>query len=218
VDRRRFVLAAAPVLSLPPLLAAAPASSRADGRGAQAGESPTALAAPATSAEHRIADIPKSVSATLTIERRKQIVLIGINRPQMLNEIDPDTFYALATAYYDFDNDLTLRAAVLFGHGENFCRGIDVEAFSALAKAGKSFKLNETQLDPLGRAKKLSKPLVAVAHGDTWNMGHELQLFADVRVVSKDVRYRHTENAHGRVPGVALVRTKIPPAWADKLR
>jgi enoyl-CoA hydratase/carnithine racemase len=70
------------------------------------------------------------------VERRVQIVLIGINRPQMFNRIDPDTFYGLAKAHYDFDNDSTLRAAVLFGHGDNFSRGNYVEAFSALAKAG----------------------------------------------------------------------------------
>jgi enoyl-CoA hydratase len=106
-------------------------------------------------------DVPFSPDTKVTLERRNQIVLIGINRPQMLNKIDPDTFYGLATAYYDFDNDPTLRAAVLFGYGDNFCRGNDVEAFSALAKTGKAFKLNATQLDPLGRAKKLTKPLVA---------------------------------------------------------
>jgi enoyl-CoA hydratase len=148
-------------------------------------------------------DVPLSPAAKVTIERRQQIVLIGINRPQSLNKIDPDTYYGLATAYHDFDSDPTLRAAVLFAHGANFCRGNDVEAFSALAKTGKSFKLNEQQLDPLGRAKTLSKPLIAVVHGDTWNLGHELHLFANIRVASKDVRFRQTENAHGRVPGVA---------------
>jgi enoyl-CoA hydratase len=168
--------------------------------------------------DRRQVDVPLSPDTKVTIERRKQIVLIGINRPQMLNKIDPDTFYGLARAYYDFDSDPTLRAAVLFGHGENFCRGNDVEAFSALAKSGKSFKLNETQLDPLGRAKKLSKPLIAVVHGDTWNMGHELHLFADVRVASKDVRYRQTENADGRVPGVAPVRMVREAGWANAMR
>src|ERR1700691_3459361 len=107
-----------------------------------------------------MADIPLSPNAKVTVERRGQIVLIGINRPQMFNHIDPETFYGLASAYYDFDNDPTLRAAVLFGHGENFSRGNDVEAFSALAKSGKAFTLSEDQLDPLGRAQKLSKPLV----------------------------------------------------------
>jgi enoyl-CoA hydratase/carnithine racemase len=159
---------------------------------------------PSASQVGRMAD--KSPDAKITVERREQIVLIGINRPQMFNRIDPDAFYGLAKAYYDFDNDPTLRAALLFGHGENFSRGNDVEAFSALAKTGHAFKLGNGQIDPLGRAQKLSKPLVVVVHGDTWNMGHELHLVADIRVANADVRYAQTENAHGRVPGVAPVR------------
>jgi enoyl-CoA hydratase len=91
-------------------------------------------------------DIALSTNAKVTVERRGQIVLIGINRPLMFNHIDPETFYGLATAYYDFDNDPTLRAAVLFGHGDNFSRGNDVDAFSALAKSGKSFTLGEGQI------------------------------------------------------------------------
>jgi enoyl-CoA hydratase len=68
----------------------------------------------------------------------------------MFNRIDPETFYGLAKAYYDFDKDPTLRATVLIGHGEHFSRGNDVDAFSALAKSGKSFILGAGQLDPLG--------------------------------------------------------------------
>src|ERR1700733_4426314 len=99
-----------------------------------------------------MAQLPPDLSADarVTVERRGQIVLIGINRPQMFNHIDPETFYGLASAYYDFDNDPTLRAAVLFGHGENFSRGNDVDAFSALAKSGKAFTLSANQIDPLG--------------------------------------------------------------------
>jgi enoyl-CoA hydratase len=163
-------------------------------------------------------DIALSPDTKITVERREQIVLIGINRPKMFNHIDPETFYGLAKAYYDFDNDPTLRAAVLFGHGEHFSRGNDVDAFSALAKSGKSFKLGAGQIDPLGRAQKLSKPLVALAHGDTWNMGHEFQLAADIRVASADVRYGQTENAFGRVPGVAPVRWPREVGWANAMR
>src|SRR5580658_8166522 len=125
----------------------------------------------------------------------------------MFNHIDLEAFYGLAKAYYDFDNDPTLRAAVLFGHGEHFSRGNDVDAFSALAKSGQSFKLGEGQIDPLGRAQRLSKPLVVVVHGDTWNMGHELHLAADIRVATADTRFGQDENTHGRFPsGGATIR------------
>src|ERR1700733_5237522 len=151
-------------------------------------------------------DIPLSANARITVERQGQIVLIGINRPESFNRIDPETFYGFASAYHDFNYDPSLRAAVLFAHGDHFSRGNDVDAFSKLAKTGKSFALGKDHIDPLCRRQKLSKPLVAVVHGDTWNMGHELHLAADIRIASEDVRYAQTENKYGRVPGVAPVR------------
>ena len=88
--------------------------------------------APAT-----LQDVPFSSGAKLTTERREQIVLFGINRPYIQNRIDPETFEKLAEAYYQYDHDPSLRAAILFGHGENFSRGIDVEGFKSLAGTGK---------------------------------------------------------------------------------
>ena len=84
-----------------------------------------------------MADIPFSSSAKVTVERRDQIVLIGINRPYIQNRIDPEAYNALAKAYYQYEHDPSLRTAVLFGHGDNFSRGIDVDAFQALAASGR---------------------------------------------------------------------------------
>jgi enoyl-CoA hydratase len=78
--------------------------------------------------------------------------------------------------------------------------------------------LGECQIDPLGRAQKLSKPLVVVVHGDTWNMGHELHLSADIRVANADVRYGQNENVHGRVPGTAPVRFVREAGCANAMR
>ncbi len=66
----------------------------------------------------------------ITVERHGQICLIGLNRPNVHNRVDPEAFSALARAYAAYDADDDLRAAVLFGHGENFTRGIDVDAFA----------------------------------------------------------------------------------------
>jgi enoyl-CoA hydratase len=62
-------------------------------------------------------DIPRSTNAKITIERLGPIVLIGINRPYIQNRMDPDAFFGLAKAYYGYEHDPSLRAAVLFGHG-----------------------------------------------------------------------------------------------------
>ena len=56
-------------------------------------------------------DIPPGPSVKLTIERRGQIVLLGINRPNIQNRIDPETSESLGRAFYDYEHDPTLRAA-----------------------------------------------------------------------------------------------------------
>ena len=167
----------------------------------------------------RLSEIPLSSGAKITLERRGSVVLIGMNRPYISNRYDPEAYLNLATAYYDFDNDPTLRAAVLFGHGDNFSRGIDVDAFAALAKTGNPFALKDGQLDPFAKVQKLSKPLIAVVHGDTWNMGHELHLVADIRIASADVRYGQDENTHGRFPGGgATIRFPKEVGWGNAMR
>jgi enoyl-CoA hydratase len=167
----------------------------------------------------RMADIPLSSQAKITVERRGEIVLIGVNRPQIYNRFDPDAFFGLAKAYYDFDNDPSLRAAVFFGHGENFSRGIDVDAFAPLAKTGQPFAVKGGMLDPFARTQKLSKPLIAVVHGDTWNMAHELHLVADIRVASADVRFGQDENTHGRFPGGgSTIRFPQEAGWGNAMR
>ncbi|HEX5281136.1 MAG TPA: enoyl-CoA hydratase-related protein [Micropepsaceae bacterium] len=112
-----------------------------------------------------------------------------------------------------------LRAAVLFGHGENFSRGVDVDAFTALAKTGKLTGVGEGEIDPLGKSSRLTKPLVVVVHGDTWNLGHELHLVADIRIASADVRFGQDENTHGRFPGGgATIRFVREAGWGNAIR
>jgi enoyl-CoA hydratase len=135
--------------------------------------------------EVKMPDVPLSSAAKVTVERRGQIVLMGINRPYIHNRIDPETYMGLARAYYQYDHDPSLRTAVLFGHGENFSRGIDVDAFQALAASGRALMTEGEAIDPLPKTKaRLSKPLVVVVHGDTWNMGHEIHLTADIRIAA----------------------------------
>jgi enoyl-CoA hydratase/carnithine racemase len=163
--------------------------------------------------------LSSGTGATITVERRGQIVLIGINRPQVHNRFDPDAFFGLAKAYYDFDNDPSLRAAVLFGHGEDFSRGIDVDAFAPLARTGQPFAVTDGLIDPFARTQHLSKPLIAVVHGDTWNLAHELHLVADIRVASADVRFGQDENTHGRFPGGgSTIRFPQEAGWGNAMR
>jgi enoyl-CoA hydratase len=175
---------------------------------------------PASVPPTTLAEVPLRPETKLTIERRSQVALIGINRPYIQNRIDPETFQALAKAYYHYDHDPSLRAAILFGHGENFSRGIDVEGFKALLRSGKPLLSGEGTIDPLARSKPgLTKPLIAAVHGDTWNMADELFLTADIRVAAANTNFGQDENTHGRFPGGgATVRFVREAGWGNAMR
>ena len=125
------------------------------------------------SVERKVMNVLSSSGTPVTVERRNTVMLIGLDRPAAHNRIDPETYDLLAKAYFDYDQDPSLRAAVLFGHGPDFTRGIDVDAFEAAVASGKFQADKPGRLDPIARSTaRLSKPLIPVSHGDTWNLGH----------------------------------------------
>jgi enoyl-CoA hydratase len=166
-------------------------------------------------------NLPLGRAVKLTAERRAEIVLFGINGPEIQNRIDPETSEQLGRAFYDYEHDATLRAAILFGHGPNFSRGIDVDAFAARIREGKpSAPSNALTIDPLAKSgPHLSKPLIVVTHGDAWNMAHELMLAADIRIASEETNFGQDENTRGRFPGGgATVRFVREVGWGNAMR
>lgn len=209
--RRALIKATAAIAAAVPALVAA-TSAR-----AEQAPAPLAEAAPQASV---LAEVPPGPGTTLTIERRGQVAVFGINRPAAQNRIDPETFRALARAIYDYDHDPSLRAAVLFGHGDNFSRGIDVDAYRAVVNGASPLAGMTRVVNPLnyGQARR-AKPLIVAVHGDTWNMGHELFLAADIRVGAANTRFGQDENAHGRFPGGgSSVRFVREAGWGNAMR
>lgn len=177
----------------------------------------TPAAPPATT----LADVPLGPSVTVTVERRGDIVLIGLNRPSIFNRVDPPTRLRLGEVFYQYEHDPTLRVAIMFGHGPHFTRGIDVDASQAGIVSGNRGTSSAPTIDYIGNSAgpRRSKPLIVVAHGDTWNLGHEIYLSADIRVAAADTQFGQDENTHGRFPGGgATVRFVREAGWGNAMR
>jgi len=176
--------------------------------------------APAADPVTRLADTPVVPSVTITVERRGDIVLVGLNRPFIQNRLDPPARTRLAETFYQYEHDPTLRALVLFGHGDNFSRGIDVDASQAGIISGQRAASTAPTIDVLGNGQpRRTKPVVVVVHGDTWNLGHEIYLAGDVRVAAANTRFGQDENTHGRFPGGgATVRFVREAGWGNAMR
>ena len=175
---------------------------------------------PAAEPVTTLADVPIGPSVTLTVERRGDIVLVGFNRPFIQNRIDPPTRLRLNETFYQYEHDPTLRALVLFGHGDNFSRGIDVDASQAGIISGQRATTPAPTLDAVGNGQpRRTKPVVVVVHGDTWNLGHEIYLSCDIRIAAANTRFGQDENTHGRFPGGgATVRFVREAGWGNAMR
>src|SRR5689334_7337770 len=115
ITRRALIKATVTVATAVPAIAAAASALGAEQARPAQDPSAGSAAEPAM-----LAEVPPGSHAKLTIERRGQVALLGLNRPAIQNRVDPETFQALAKAMYDYDRDPSLRAAILFGHGDNF--------------------------------------------------------------------------------------------------
>jgi enoyl-CoA hydratase len=176
--------------------------------------------APAAEVVTKVVDAPLNASNTVSVERRDDVVLVGLNRPSIQNRIDPPTRLRLGVVFYQYEHDPSLRALVLFGHGENFSRGIDVDAAQAGLISGQRATSPSPTLDLLGNSQPhRTKPMVVVVHGDTWNLGHEIYLAGDVRVAAANTRFGQDENTHARFPGGgATVRFVREAGWGNAMR
>jgi enoyl-CoA hydratase len=154
----------------------------------------------------------------LKLEKQGNVLLIGINRPEAQNRIDFPTYVGLGQAYYDYEHDDSLRAAVLYGVGADFSRGLDppswAKAFSSPLPQGNEF------LDPLSiTGADRSKPVVVAVQGQVTRIAHELFLASDVRVASSDVRFNQGEVFGGAFPGGGgTVRFVREAGWANAMR
>lgn len=130
----------------------------------------------------------------------RHIAHLELNSPKSKNSFGLTTAKELNDCLDEIDNDPSIRCAILSGDGPDFTSGVDIKSFMGLYQ-----KLNETEdvahkakllhniiksfQQPFIRMKKLSKPIICVAHGLCFGLGMELAACCDIRYCSKDTKF-----------------------------
>jgi enoyl-CoA hydratase len=157
----------------------------------------------------------------VTTERRGDVLLIGLNRPEKLNAFDERMLVELSAAYGELGDDAELRAGVLFAHGKHFCAGLDLgSVWPALEERGPEVLKGGGKYDPLGVwGPQVPKPVVVALHGVAFTISIELALAADIVVAADDVRFRQLEIGRGILPfGGATFRAPARLGWGNAMR
>ncbi|EJD37075.1 ClpP/crotonase [Auricularia subglabra TFB-10046 SS5] len=144
------------------------------------------------------------------------VLVLTMNRPDVLNAMSPDLEAALARELDAFERDDDLWVAIIAGKGRMFCAGADLAAWKqrqATAAGSETQNLlgDAHGFGALSRRIAGAKPVIAAVHGGAYGGGTEIVLNADLVVAEEDARFalpealRGVVAAQGGIPRIAAV-------------
>jgi enoyl-CoA hydratase len=155
---------------------------------------------------------------TVSLERDGHVLAIGLNRPDKRNAFNVAMLVDLSRAYALLESDETLRAGVLFAHGDHFTSGLDLVDVGPNIASGE-IPFPDDGRDPWRLDGTWTKPIVAAAHGWCLTLGIELLLAADIRVGAAGTRFAQLEVLRGIYPfGGATIRLPRQTGWGNAMR
>lgn len=157
--------------------------------------------------------------ARISWETRGPVALIGLDRAEKRNAFDLQMLAELGAAYSRFEDDASVRCAVLFAHGDHFTGGLDLAEVGPAAAAGRPLFPAE-EVDPLGLGpRRRTKPVVCALQGYCFTIGVELALATDVRFASEDTKLAQLEVKRGIYPfGGGTIRLPAVAGWGNAMK
>ena len=152
---------------------------------------------------------------TVLYEKRGNVVIITMNRPDALNSLNRQLRRELGGAILRFDADDESRVAIITGAGRAFCAGRDLKeraqdnAEGIQAKASDSMSPERPYMWP-----QTWKPLIAAVNGYALAGGWSVAQMCDIRLAAEDARLGITEPRVGLLPPFAVLLPKLLPMAA----
>jgi len=134
-------------------------------------------------------------------ETKGPIAYVTVNRPEVLNALDSDTWGDLERAFEEALEDPTVRGVILTGSGEKaFIAGADSSELAEVTavEAQKSSRFGQSVLDLI---ENLGKPVIAAVNGFALGGGCETAMACTIRIASEKAKFGQPEVTLGLLPG-----------------
>lgn len=139
------------------------------------------------------------MSDKVIIKIENGLGLITVNRPEVRNACDSQTWSMLKEAFETLDMNSQVKVIMITGAGDkSFIAGADLNSL----KARTVLETLDSQNSAVARAiEKTGKPTIAVINGYALGGGLEIALACDIRIASEDAKLGQTEINVGIIPG-----------------
>jgi crotonobetainyl-CoA hydratase len=130
-------------------------------------------------------------------ERRGNVLLITLNRPEARNAINASVSIAVGDALEEAQNDPEVRAVVITGAGQTFCAGADLKA---IARRENLYHPEHGEWGFAGYVQHfIDKPTIAAVNGTALGGGTELALASDLVVAEERTKFGLPEVKRGLI-------------------
>lgn len=155
------------------------------------------------------------MAETVLYEKRGNVVVMTLNRPDALNSINRQLRRELAEAITQFDEEEGSFVGIITGAGRAFCAGRDLKerasdnAAGVQARARDSMSPERPYMWP-----QTWKPLIAAINGFALAGGWSIAQMCDLRLAAEDARMGITETKWSLLPPFGTILTKMIPLSA----
>jgi enoyl-CoA hydratase/carnithine racemase len=134
-------------------------------------------------------------------EDKEGVVLLTLNRPDVMNSFNFALLHALSREIEAIDADPSVRVVIVTGAGDKaFAAGADLkERLTYTPEQVKEFIFTIRNL--FTRIEYMRKPAIAAVNGVALGGGTELAMACDIRVASKNASLGQTETRLAIIPG-----------------
>ena len=130
------------------------------------------------------------------------VVLITINRPEVLNATNDRLHWELTQVWLTFDADPRARVAVVTGAGRAFSAGGDLDMVDANMRDPKRLVRTVREAsDIVYNMINTDKPIISAINGVAVGAGLVVALLADVSIISESARFTDGHTKLGVVAG-----------------
>jgi enoyl-CoA hydratase/carnithine racemase len=138
---------------------------------------------------------------SLLTERRGQVLIVTINRPERMNALDRPTLVNGAKLIKNLHFDKDTRAVILTGAGDKaFCAGADLKERDGMSMSEVRYYIR-TIRDTFTDIENLPIPVICALNGIALGGGLELALACDIRIAAPNAKLGLTEVTLGIIPG-----------------